>query len=363
MQLKYFKELDGIRGMAAIMVVLFHIKQAGVGHDIFARTLSKAGNFGQTGVTLFFVLSGFLITRILLVSKQKESYFKKFFIRRSLRIFPLYYLALAIYVILIPYLTNGNAAPFSRTWSFWVYLQNIGFTFKWPITGPNHFWSLAVEEHFYLVWPFVVYFLSEKWLLRTIGLIVISSIIIRIVMLHFGYGSGFYFTPTNMDCLSIGGLLALNERHKWINAKQTLYLMGGTLVLLTMCWAMFKGKGNDYIQVFKAPVISIFYMCIINILITSVSYLNKFFQAPVLTYTGKVSYGLYIFHPICIALVAKYIQGQPFILLLALVLASSYLVASISYYGYEYWFLKQKDRFENFTWSKSGKEDLIKHKI
>jgi len=352
MQLKYFKELDGVRGLAAIMVVLFHIKQSGIGHDAVARTLFKSGNFGQTGVTLFFVLSGFLITRILLLSKHKDSYFKKFYIRRSLRIFPLYYLALAVYVIIIPYFNTGKIIPFSQTWSFWVYLQNIGFTFRWSLTGPNHFWSLAVEEHFYLVWPFAVYFLSEKWLLRAIGLIIVSSIVIRIIMLNLGYGGIFYFTLTTMDCLAIGGLVALNERHKWINAKQTFYVMLGTLTLLITNWLIFKGKGNEYIQILKLPFISVFYMCVINFLVSSVSFLNKFFQSSLLTYTGKISYGLYIFHPLCIGVVAKNFRGQPFLVVLLLIMASSYLVATVSYYGYEYWFLKQKDRFENFTWSK-----------
>jgi len=352
MQLKYFKELDGVRGLAAIMVVLFHIKQSGISQDVVARALVKAGNFGQTGVTLFFALSGFLITRILLISKDKESYFKKFYIRRSLRIFPLYYLALAIYVIVIPYFTTGKAYSFSQTWSFWIYLQNIGFTFHWSSIGPNHFWSLAVEEHFYLVWPFAVYFLSEKWLHRTIWLIVAFSVIIRIIMLNIGYGGIFYFTLTTMDCLAIGGLVALNERHKWVNAKQTLYLMVGTLLLLITNWVIFKGEGNEYIQIFKLPFIALFYVCLINLLITSVSYLNRFFKSSILTYTGKISYGLYIFHPLCIAMVAKNFKGQPFLLMLLLILISSYFVASVSYYGYEYWFLKQKDRFENFKWSK-----------
>jgi peptidoglycan/LPS O-acetylase OafA/YrhL len=360
MTLKYFKELDGVRGMAAIMVVLFHMKQSGIGHDVVARTLFKAGNFGQTGVILFFVLSGFLITRILIISKHKESYFKKFYIRRSLRIFPLYYIALAIYVIVMPYITTGKVIPFSQSWYFWVYLQNIGFTFKWPITGPNHFWSLAVEEHFYLVWPFVVYFLSEKWLLRAIGLIIVSSIVIRIIMLGLGYGGIFYFTLTTMDCLAIGGLVALNERHKWVNARQTLYVMFSTLLLLIMNWILFKGEGNDYIQIFKLPFISVFYMCIINLLISSISFLNKFFQSPILTYTGKISYGLYIFHPICIAVVERNFKEQPFVVVLLLIMASSYFVASVSYYGYEFWFLKQKDRFENFTWSKLRSNHAVK---
>lgn len=360
MQLKYFKELDGVRGLAAIMVVLFHIKQSGVGHDIVARTLYKAGNFGQTGVILFFVLSGFLITRILLLSKHKDGYFKKFYIRRSLRIFPLYYLALAIYVIIIPYIATGKAIPFAQSWSFWVYLQNIGFTFKWPITGPNHFWSLAVEEHFYLIWPFIVYFLSEKWLLRAIGFIVVSSILIRVIMLNLGYGGIFYFTLTTMDCLAVGGLVALNERHKWVNVRQILYLTVSTLIFLMLNWMIFKGEGNSLIQILKLPFIATFYMCVIGVLVSSVSYLNKFFKLPFLTYTGKISYGLYIFHPLCIAAVAKYFNGQPFIVVLSIIMAFSYLIASLSYYGYEFWFLKQKDRFENFTWSRKGKGSVSK---
>ncbi|CAM3786573.1 acyltransferase [Mucilaginibacter galii] len=360
MQLKYFKELDGVRGLAAIMVVLFHIKQSGISNDAVARILYKAGNFGQTGVILFFVLSGFLITRILLISKHKEAYFKKFYIRRSLRIFPLYYLALAIFVIVVPYFTTGKVVPFSQSWSFWVYLQNIGFTFKWSLTGPNHFWSLAVEEHFYLVWPFVVYFLSEKWLLRTIGLIVLGSIITRIIMLNMGYAGIFYFTLTTMDCLAIGGFVALNERNKWINVRQTLYIMAATLLLLITNWALFKGEGNDFIQVLKLPFISVFYMCVISLLVSTVSYLNRFFQSSILTYTGKISYGLYVFHPLCILAVEKYFKGQPFIVILALIAITSYSVASISYYGYEYWFLKQKDRFENFTWSRISRKNPAK---
>jgi len=360
MQLKYFKELDGVRGLAAIMVVLFHIRQSGVGHDIVARTLYKAGNFGQTGVILFFVLSGFLITRILLISKHKESYFKKFYIRRSLRIFPLYYLALAIYVIIIPYITTGKIIPFSHTWSFWVYLQNIGFTFKWAVLGPNHFWSLAVEEHFYLIWPFAVYFLSEKWLLRTIIGIVACSILVRILMLNLGYGGIFYFTPTTMDCLAVGGLIALNEQYNWVNAKQTLYLIIATLLLLVTNWVLFKGEGNEYIQIFKLPFIAIFYMCLINLLVCSSTFLNRFFKLPILTYTGKISYGLYIFHPLCIAAVEKRFSTQPFLVELFLIMAFSYLVASVSYYGYEYWFLKQKDRFENFTWAKLKGNTTVK---
>lgn len=101
-------------------------------------------------------------------------------------------------------------------------------------------------------------------------------------------------------------------------------------------------------------------MCVINLLVSSVSYLNKIFRWPVLTYTGKISYGLYIFHPICIAAVENSFREQPFVLVLLLIIASSYFIASVSYYGYEFWFLKQKDRFENFKWSKPTRNITVK---
>lgn len=131
MKISYYKELDGVRAIAALMVMVFHF-------FLYLKTsvptllvIKKLTGIGQTGVSLFFVLSGFLITRILLKTKNNEHYFKSFYIRRAIRIFPLYYFFLAIYFFLIPIIKNTSFIPFNEQFYFWVYLDNIPMTFKW----------------------------------------------------------------------------------------------------------------------------------------------------------------------------------------------------------------------------------------
>lgn len=142
------RPLDGLRGVAAGMVIVFHLWQAGF-TDSFGLTgaASRIFAFGQTGVDLFFVLSGFLITRILLATKSAEGYFGTFYTRRILRIFPLYYLGLLIYYFALPVVLNKPFVPASQQWWFWLYLQNIPMTFKTiAADGPNHFgssWNLV----------------------------------------------------------------------------------------------------------------------------------------------------------------------------------------------------------------------------
>ena len=114
MKLKHFKELDGVRAIAALMVMFFHFFQNLDTQNVILISVKKYAIFGQTGVSLFFVLSGFLITRILLNTKHSESYFKNFYIRRALRIFPLYYLFLIIFYFLIPFFENSAIISFNQ---------------------------------------------------------------------------------------------------------------------------------------------------------------------------------------------------------------------------------------------------------
>src|ERR1043165_8268527 len=125
MNLKYHKELDGIRAIAVFMVLFFHFF-----YELdLPPLLTKMANFGRTGVSLFFVLSGFLITRILITTKESPNYFSSFYIRRFLRIFPLYYLFLALIFIIIPLVSGKPFAPFHlQIWN-WTYLQNFALAF------------------------------------------------------------------------------------------------------------------------------------------------------------------------------------------------------------------------------------------
>ncbi len=150
MKLIYYKNLDGIRAIAALMVMFFHFFASIKINTPTLSVLLKLSIFGQTGVTLFFVLSGFLITRILISTKHNTDYFKNFYLRRTLRIFPLYYLFLLIYYYIYPLIFNTGFTPIKDQLYFYAYIQNFAETFHWTANGPNHFWSLAVEEHFYL---------------------------------------------------------------------------------------------------------------------------------------------------------------------------------------------------------------------
>src|SRR5262245_16358318 len=147
----HYPGLDGLRGIAILLVILYH----NFGFIPFL-------NYGWLGVDLFFVLSGFLITEILLKTRTTTNYFKNFYTRRVLRIFPLYYLCLILVIVIFPLIKNF---PYdlsfyreNQVW-FWFYLQNWMLIFKqWNDSAIllNHFWSLAVEEQFYIVWPLLV---------------------------------------------------------------------------------------------------------------------------------------------------------------------------------------------------------------
>jgi len=352
LELKYYKELDGLRGMAALMVVFFHfIPDANIGIHPLIHYLHKITVFGQTGVTLFFVLSGFLITRILLHVKTSEYYFRDFYIKRALRIFPLYYLALIIFYLLVPPLINSSKVSFQNTWMYWVYLQNVSETFGLNARGPQHFWSLAVEEHFYLFWPIIVYYSSVSNLPRIITWIISSAFICRCLLLYFGYGT-FYFTFSVMDALAVGGFLAWYEMQKPINKINfSLIIILGMMIMLP-AWLITGGKRYNWVQIMKIPIISVFYMAIIGKIITSKSWLNAVFELKPLRFIGKISYGLYVFHPFCFTLYHYYFPGNNIWINVLACFSISIITATISFYAFEMRFLKLKGHFETVNWYK-----------
>ena len=154
--------LDGVRGLAILMVMAVHFVGDATPHNLAERVAVKLGNYGVLGVDLFFVLSGFLITGLLLDAKGDPHYFRNFYARRTLRIFPLYYAVLALLLLVLP---RVIALPLAldesrmhQAW-LWTYTANFFIAAKasWALPYVSHFWSLAIEEHFYLVWPLVVF--------------------------------------------------------------------------------------------------------------------------------------------------------------------------------------------------------------
>src|SRR6478672_5358733 len=176
--------LDAVRGLAILVVTLYRFG-GGAGGAASAVEHWWLVELGSRGVDLFFVLSGFLITGILFDAKGKEHYFRDFYARRALRIFPLYYAALPVTLWLLPQFSltfAGEVQPAADAQSWlWLYGANVVQSVRgaWCLGPLNHFWSLAIEEHFYLVWPAVIYFSSRRAAIRICGGLFTLSIIAR----------------------------------------------------------------------------------------------------------------------------------------------------------------------------------------
>lgn len=345
--ISHIKSLDGLRAIAALMVMFFHFFQNLTFSDTTFSIIKKISSFGQTGVSLFFVLSGFLITRILIRDKTNDNYLLNFYLRRSLRIFPLYYLYLALIFFIIPLVEGSNIPDFSKQIYHWVYLQDFAITFEWSHAGPLHFWSLAVEEHFYLFFPLLVYYLKENQLVIALFGIMLSSILMRIILNHYNY-EVFYFTFTRMDELAFGGYLAVLEMKKKLtpeNSKKFIYLLVVTILPLIVLWIIFSSQANTVMQVVKFTLIGLFYFGIIGFFV-SVRHnhiLNSFLTSNFLTFTGKISYGLYVYHGLCFESLNSLYQIDNIYLKMLVSFIFAYLVSIISFYLFESWFLKFKN--------------------
>ena len=214
--------LDGIRGLAVLWVVLFHASNS-LGHSSpYVRAVLAVLHKGWLGVEIFFVLSGFLITSILLDSKHlgAREFFGGFYWRRMLRIFPIYFLILAL-LVAVPLAVTSLQTPgwqryfYEQGW-FWLYGANILWAYSGTTTPAlefgwfelTHTWSLSVEEHFYLVWPLLVFTLTRRALWAAVSALLALSIGLRFVDLD-PVAAGALDTPKHLAGLCIGAMLAM----------------------------------------------------------------------------------------------------------------------------------------------------------
>lgn len=350
MTLKYYKELDGVRAIAALMVMVFHFGSTIHTDNPILLLFKKLSFFGQTGVSLFFVLSGFLITRILLSSKTEKNYFLNFYIRRGLRIFPLYYLYLFIYFFIVPLIEHTTIAPLSQQIYHWVYLQNFAITFHWNYAGPLHFWSLAVEEHFYLFFPLIIYLFKERSIIFSLIIIIVLAFITRLILVHHAFET-FYFTLARMDDLAIGAVLAILELKGKLNFKNSnnfILLFIITLIPTVLIWVLYTGSSTPVIQVIKYSLISFTYFCIIGYVICSSekNLFKKLLNTSPFIYTGKISYGLYVYHGLCFLIIERFVDHNNLLVYFMGGFGLSYLISTISFYFFENKFLILKKKFE-----------------
>ncbi|MBX2985069.1 MAG: acyltransferase [Bacteroidia bacterium] len=359
----YFPNLNGLRFIAALLVIIHHIEQLKSISKIdnYWGTVPFIGIIGKLGVVLFFVLSGFLITYLLLTEEYsfKKINIGKFYIRRILRIWPLYYLIIILAFLVLPnidlfVLPNyskeviySNLLP--KLVLYAIFFPNLVLSILGVVPYASHTWSIGTEEQFYLVWP-VILKLVKKY---RIGLMffIIAFYIAFGTFLQSHYSDFIpyknviraFWSTFNIDCMAIGGLFAILLFQK---NKLLKLLQNNILFYLTICVTIFLMVKGIYIPKFHYEFYSVLFGIII-LNFASNNTINISLENRALNYLGNISYGLYMYHPIGIIL-ALYICSfinlsnwliYPFSIILTI------LMAGLSYQYFESFFLRYKEKF------------------
>ena len=374
--------LDGVRGLAILMVLVSHLMlfNNNTGNR-WMDALSRFRALGGTGVDLFFVLSGFLITGILYDTLHDEHYFRNFYMRRFLRIFPLYYGFLFLLLALTPWLhvTWGG-----RQYVLLAYLQNTAIWF--PVAGfhpavlvdLDHFWSLAVEEQFYLFWPMLVFMVRDRRRLMQFALVLsVCALLLRIFLARHGAaltsGVVHEWTLCRMDALMLGGWLALFLRGTAFVAMQPetcqrfASIFFGMAVLTVIGYAELSPHADMGYAFFGATyattLLALAFAALIFLSLQPGTIWNRFFTLAWLRSLGKYSYGIYVLHILVGYLVGTTLHkllgtslriwltprlhSRPAAILVEFVVSVSvvYMAAWLSYTLYEVRFLRLKRFF------------------
>jgi len=366
--------LDGIRGVAILLVILFHASvflDSGAGYERWLMVLLKSG---WLGVDLFFVLSGFLITRILLDTREKPRFFTVFFARRFLRIAPLYFIVLAFVFGLLPRIVSFDSPALSflrsnQGW-FWTYLPNWGFVYHRRAFGNadwlwlDHFWSLGVEEQFYLVWPFVIRWSKNRSAVRICFLLVAGAFGSRLILYAAGFSAGaLYFpTPCRLDGLGLGALAALLLL-EIRNRADILRRVNRVIAALFLAFFCLFGYGaglqfnNGFCLTVGILAFSVLSMCLVmREALRDPNSGASLLECRPLQWLGQYSYGIYVLHHLILPWMlmnfpfARFaaFSGHSFpgkISFILSVLLVSILLGFISWHCLERWFLSLKRYF------------------
>ncbi len=357
-------ELDGVRGIAILMVTLYRFAKEvdPTVHPVLAF-VHRYAPIGERGVDLFFVLSGFLITGILLESKSREGYFLNFFVRRALRIFPLYFSVLLATLFILPSFTGTTAfdLPRSEQIYLWTYMTNVRMSWlnAWCFGPLDHFWSLAVEEHFYFVWPLFVYALPLRTLQRlALWIIVIMGIARCMAATRPELDVAVdVLTPFRCDSLCFGALLSICMT-RGASPKSIDWLVKWTLPwLLFLAFAIaIYGSRMLTLPSSLCPAIWALLMALLLTRCRS-HWLAKLTRGPILRWFGKYSYGMYVFQLPLVSLItigifqsslpafANYSLSTSLLYVLSMLLLNG-LLAYASFHCFEKHFLKLKRKWQ-----------------
>jgi peptidoglycan/LPS O-acetylase OafA/YrhL len=341
----YLPGLNGIRAIACLMVFYDHF------YNTLAPGYSMSShgfiNLGEYGVTCFFTLSGFLITTLLLREKETTGaiHFKSFYMRRILRIWPLYFLIILIgsCYFVVSHLPTEKPSYFL----FYIFfIGNLAFTLNKGIWIINPLWSVGVEEQFYAFWPLLI---NSKKVFRSILVFLAIFLSIKVFAWRFNQTLYYFMQYTRIDCMCIGGILAFLNYKKF----PLLRIAFGVIPQL-VCWAVFALS-----FIWRFHLITLFdddfYSVIVGIIILNVSYNPRPVLIPenrIFNYIGKISYGMYAYnYPILFIwgffIPREKVMAIPFLpyTLPWVLLSVNILVAHISYFCFEKRFLQIKLRY------------------
>jgi peptidoglycan/LPS O-acetylase OafA/YrhL len=312
-------ELDGIRGLAVSMVLVFHFVNNQVGSiadpSRFSQILFKVTSTFWSGVDLFFILSGYLIGSILLKNKHAGNYFKAFYFRRILRIAPLYYLLILIYLALKYFqfpdpgkFIFGNEIPI---WPYFLFLQNYFMGFLNTLASPplTPTWSLAIEEQFYLLLPSLIFFVRKKY----IPYILVACILIAPFFrsLAINWYQEYTSFHTRMDTLMFGVLISY-----LVQEKNLLSFLKGKEITVLVVFIIVLISGGYFSVIQKIGVFNhSFFMIIYGLLLVCAlaynkSFIGVFFRIKFLRWIGYLSYSIYIFHQLIVGVLHAVLLDQ-----------------------------------------------------
>jgi peptidoglycan/LPS O-acetylase OafA/YrhL len=356
--------LDGIRGIAISLVLMVHVVEIG-GDGLIAGWLNAIARSGWLGVDLFFVLSGYLITRILLETREQPGYFRNFYARRALRIFPAYYLYLLIVWLVVPHWIDALRGPDADAWLLpsAFYVQNIvmvadGTATAWR--GLDHLWSLAIEEQFYLLWPLLLWKVPARYLQGLcLAMIALAwGCKLALIALHDWPMAGYVLMPTRMDALAAGAWVAvrLHDGHPQPIPKPVLAAVGIAFMVLVALFVRDHGlrlHGAPRIGIITSAAALVFaaavYVCVRHDL------QPRILLAAPLQVMGRYSYGIYLIHLAVIEMLQVDLQARllgslgpntAMAVSAAVTVAVTVALAALSFHLYERPFLRLKRHFE-----------------
>jgi peptidoglycan/LPS O-acetylase OafA/YrhL len=356
--MRYIPAMDGLRGIAILMVIAFH-------YFSFVPFFS----LGWAGVDLFFVLSGYLITGRLLATMDRFDYFTRFYRNRVLRIFPLYFTILISFYIVIRFAAKPSTQPL-LAWYYSHWKSYFLFTINWTFiryglpkgAWLTHFWSLSVEEQFYLVWPFFIFCLRRtKHRLRIFAALFLAVLTARCICYHYDPEPDnrfFYYYNTffRLDSLLIGALLCqLHVQKMPLPSRLVSGLFVGSMAVLVTRWALSPPDPWDpFFETIGYSIIAILGACLIHFSVKAPQKITaRIFSNKVLRFVGKISYGLYLIHFLILQIFfsrfhdwyASRLPGPgltPSIFASLLCLLITLILACLSFYFFESPFLQLK---------------------